>query len=306
MLERHAASAKSAAARKPRMPPLRLCTDRHSVGQFCCTHRATLDGVVRIAQIDIWVVSVNHEFVEWVICFSPSFCRRSNFERKHAVRDIVAVTHGDKLASIDIHEQRGFILAVQWRSGGDDHPLYIRCQAVKIERLAEYDFDDASGAAVGNSKPGGLGHASVLKPRRKLDRLCDGEIPEAIGLDPHGSQRRSVQSGLRQQNHRALVVVVGFRRTQLCCERRYMACISRLPDGDRFLQCLVAAHDSYAERQTLFRHPRSRQRLLHGTCSEDTVHYYGMLNRFHLQTPPSQKTTRHRLYRLSLIHISEP
>ena len=88
-----------------------------------------------------------HKGEQGMTSFVPFGLGITDVEREYPMRDILAVTHGKRFARIYIFEQRGLILSVQWRTGGDHHPLNVRGQAIKIKCLAQHDLDDASGTA---------------------------------------------------------------------------------------------------------------------------------------------------------------
>src|ERR1035437_6276574 len=127
------------------MPPLRLCTDRHSVGHFRYTRGEAPSGVVRIAQIEIGMLRPEYEIIKRMVRAGPSFFRRSDLERQHAMRDIVEVAHGYVLPRKEVLEQKRFIHPVQGRPRADDHPFNIRLDAVEIERLEQRGLDEPSG-----------------------------------------------------------------------------------------------------------------------------------------------------------------
>ena len=100
----HAAHVNAAVACKPRMSPLRLCTDRHSGGHFRCTRRKAPGGEVRIAQIDIRMMSMAHEVQQTMPGFFPSGSCSRDVEGQDPMRDIVDVTHGDELSRKEVLE----------------------------------------------------------------------------------------------------------------------------------------------------------------------------------------------------------
>lgn len=131
----HASHAAQAAACRLRMPPLALRIRSYSTPQINRRYRMPPCGEVRIAQIDIGMLRLEHELEQRMARLCPSFFRCSNFKCEYPMWDIVAVAHGNELPREQVFEHQCFILAVQRRPRGDNHPIHIRFPAVEKKRF---------------------------------------------------------------------------------------------------------------------------------------------------------------------------
>ena len=94
-----------------------------------------------IADVDVGVVRADHEIEQAMTALLPTLACRCDVEGHHAMGDVADVEHGDEaLAREHVLEHQCFVLAVQRRACGGDHPLDAGLEAVLVIGLEQGDL----------------------------------------------------------------------------------------------------------------------------------------------------------------------